>query len=284
MAPSKPLVLLTGGTGFIGKHVLNALLEAGFSVRLTTRNKPPPEILQNKLINKIFITPNLFQESEGWLEKICENVDVIVHLAWYVKPQDYLHSPVNLECAIGTLKFAKSAAKMGVNKFIGIGTSFEYKLGNVMDITTPLEPTTPYSSAKAAIYLALKDWLPLNGVDFTWCRLFDIYGEGENENRLVSYLHKQLKNNLVAELSSGKQIRDYINAKEIGCSIVKIITNNISGPINICSGIPISIRELAERIASSYNKIDLLKFGARQDNLIDPPVIVGIKTNLDVRQ
>lgn len=284
MASPKPIILLTGGTGFIGKHTLNALLETGFKVHLIARNNPTQELYQNELIQKIYITQNLFNENDSWLEKVCENIDVIIHLAWYVNPHDYLQSPINLECAIGTLKFAKSAAKMGVKKFIGIGTSFEYELGSNMDITTPLNPTTPYSSAKAAIYLALKDFLPLYNVDFAWCRIFDVYGEGENQNRLVPYLHKQLQNNLVAELSRGTQVRDYMSAEEIGRSIVKIITNNISGPINICSGIPVSIKQLAEKIASSYNKTHLLKFGVRPDNLIDPPIVVGVKTNLDSPQ
>jgi hypothetical protein len=49
------------------------------------------------------------------------------------------------------------------------------------------------------------------------------------------------------------------------------------GPINICSGIPITVKQLAENIADEYDRRDLLKFGVRPDNLIDPPCVVGIK-------
>lgn len=49
------------------------------------------------------------------------------------------------------------------------------------------------------------------------------------------------------------------------------------GAINICSGVPVTIRQLAERIADEYGRRDLLKFGARADNLVDPPSVVGLK-------
>ena len=48
------------------------------------------------------------------------------------------------------------------------------------------------------------------------------------------------------------------------------------GAFNVCSGIPITVRALAERIADEYNARHLLRFGARQDNVVDPPCIVGI--------
>ena len=50
-----------------------------------------------------------------------------------------------------------------------------------------------------------------------------------------------------------------------------------TGPVNICSELPVTVRELAERIADEYGRRDLLRFGARAENAFDPPVIVGIK-------
>jgi nucleoside-diphosphate-sugar epimerase len=48
------------------------------------------------------------------------------------------------------------------------------------------------------------------------------------------------------------------------------------GAVNVCSGVPVTVRELAERIADEYGRRDLLRFGARPDNLTDPPVVVGV--------
>ena len=51
----------------------------------------------------------------------------------------------------------------------------------------------------------------------------------------------------------------------------------VQGSVNICSGIPITVKQLAEDIADEYGRRDLLKFGARPDNLIDPLCVVGLR-------
>ena len=104
---------------------------------------------------------------------------------------------------------------------------------------------------------------------------FYLYGENENEKRLVAYIRSRLKNGLNAELSSGKQIRDYMDVKEAGKIISNNALNEIKGEINVCSGVAITVRQLAERIADEYERRDLLKFGAREDNLTDPKCVVG---------
>ena len=58
--------------------------------------------------------------------------------------------------------------------------------------------------------------------------------------------------------------------------IVEAARGPAQGPINICSGTPMTVRELAERVADEYGRRDLLRFGARPDNLTDPPVVVGV--------
>ena len=60
----------------------------------------------------------------------------------------------------------------------------------------------------------------------------------------------------------------------------KIIVNaallgSVQGPLNVCSGIPITVRQLAEQVADDFGRRDLLRFGARPDNLVDPPCIIG---------
>ena len=94
--------------------------------------------------------------------------------------------------------------------------------------------------------------------------MFYLYGEGEDDRRLVPYLHKQLTNGEAVELTSGKQIRDFLDVTEAGRIIAEIALCEKSGPINVCSGIPITVRQLAEQIADKYGRRDLLKFGVRQ--------------------
>ena len=143
----------------------------------------------------------------------------------------------------------------------------------------PLKPLSLYAGAKAATYLMLSQWLPKQTVEFAWCRLFYLYGEGEDVQRLVPYLRAKLAAGEIAELTSGNQIRDFIDVSEAGRLIAKAAIGSTEGPINICSGIPITIRKLAENIADEYGRRDLLKFSARKDDTFNPPIVVG-KRNL----
>jgi nucleoside-diphosphate-sugar epimerase len=93
----------------------------------------------------------------------------------------------------------------------------------------------------------------------------------------VPYLRAQLKSGAPAELSSGKQIRDYLDVREAGQMIAEVALGAVQGPVNICSGTPVTVRELAERIADEFGRRDLLHFGARADNLVDPPCVVGVR-------
>ena len=165
-----------------------------------------------------------------------------------------------------------------MRRFVGIGTCFEYDLSaGRLTVDTPLRPTTPYAAAKAAAFMALSQYLPQQGVSFAWCRLFYLYGEGEPAERLVPYLRGRLKAGDPAELTSGMQVRDYLDVREAARMIVEVARGPAQGPINICSGTPMTVRELAEHVADDYGRRDLLRFGARPDNLTDPPVVVGVR-------
>ena len=86
----------------------------------------------------------------------------------------------------------------------------------------------------------------------------------------------KLMNGEIAELTSGTQVRDFMNVEDAGKIIAKITMGSQYGAINVCSGIPVTVREMAEKIAEKYGKRELLKFGTRKDNLIDPDYVVGV--------
>tara|TARA_Y200000002_G_C22663177_1_gene656767 strand:- start:1874 stop:2089 length:216 start_codon:yes stop_codon:yes gene_type:complete len=67
-----------------------------------------------------------------------------------------------------------------------------------------------------------------------------------------------------------------MNVEDAGNIIAKIAVGTRDGVINVCSGKPVTVREMAEKIADEYGRRDLLKFGAREDNLIDPDYVVGV--------
>ena len=271
-------VLLTGATGFVGRQVLRHLGEEKVRLTIVVRDGNHSSLKQNPQIEKVISTPDLFAESVEWWENILRGIDTIIHIAWYVEPGLYLHSAKNMDCLQGTLNMASGAARAGIGRFVGIGTCFEYDLERkILPIDTPINPLTPYAAAKAAAYMMLSRWLRIKGIEFAWCRLFYLYGEGEDNRRLVPYLRTKLEAGEPAELTSGNQIRDFMDVREAGRLIGDVALGTIEGPINICSGIPITVRQLAEKIAGEYGRQDLLKFGARPDNLIDPACVVGLK-------
>lgn len=274
-------VLFTGATGFVGRQILKALAAQAVKVRLVVREGKSSRIEQTDQIESVLVTPDIFFETSGGLKKICNGVDTVIHAAWYAEPGKYLPSSKNIDCLSGTLALAKACVQAGVRRFVGIGTCFEYDLSpGYLSIDTPLKPTTPYAASKAAAFLALSQYLAAAGVEFVWCRLFYLYGEGEDERRLVPYLRKRLAQDEIAELTSGTQVRDFLDIREAGRLIAEIAQGKQQGPVNVCSGQPITVRQLAEQIADEYGRRDLLRFGARPDNLVDPPCVVGIKTGV----
>jgi nucleoside-diphosphate-sugar epimerase len=269
--------LLTGATGFVGRQILKNLLDKRYEVRAVVRKNKEISFKEKNLKIETIITDDLFQESVEWWEKQCKGIETIIHTAWYVEPGKYLKSLKNIDCLTGSLNLGKGAIQAGVKRFVGIGTCFEYDLSNGdLSINTPLKPTTTYAAAKAALYTFLSQLLSSKSIEFSWCRLFYLYGEGEDERRLVSYIHKQLSEAKKVKLTSGEQVRDFLDVVEVGKLIVDVATSKKNGPINICSGIPISIRQLAEKIADIYGRRDLLDFGAKKSNLTDPPRVVGL--------
>ena len=106
-------------------------------------------------------------------------------------------------------------------------------------------------------------------------QLFALHGEGESEKDLP-HIFKTNKKNKFAELS-GNQIRDFMDVADAGRIIADISIGNKIGPINVCTGIPMTVRSFAEAIAKKYDRLNLLRFGTRPDNPVDPGCIIGIK-------
>lgn len=276
----KKRVLLTGATGFVGRQILTGLLRADVNLRLVLRDGSE-SFLPQIGVAEIVRTTDLFRESVEWWASVCQGVDIVIHAAWYAEPGVYMRSPKNLDCLVGTLQLAAGCAQAGVRRFVGIGSCAEYDLSmGHLSIDTPLAPTTPYAGAKAGAFLALSTLLPEQGISFAWARLFYLYGEGEDARRLVPYLRARLSAGEPAELTSGTQIRDYLDVAVAGAEIVELALGSTNGPVNICSGRAQTVRELAECIADEYRRRDLLRFGARADNPFDPPCVIGVRSKI----
>lgn len=264
-------VLLTGGTGFVGRQILGHLLARGCSVRAVVRGGRLPDGVEP------WATDDLFGASDGALAEACAGIDTVIHAAWYAEPGKYVESPRNLDCLAGSLRLGRAAVAAGVRRFVGVGSCFEYDLtAGYLRTDTPLIPRTLYGCAKVAAFLTLSRLMALEGRTFAWCRLFYLFGEGEDARRLVPYLHARLAAGEPADLTSGRQIRDFLDVAEAGRRIADAALKGVDGPLNICSGEAVTVADLARRIADVYGRRDLLRFGVRADAPADPACVIGV--------
>jgi dTDP-6-deoxy-L-talose 4-dehydrogenase (NAD+) len=270
-------VLITGANGFVGRQIIQSLDMEGIDLIPTVREGKENTVSNFKNVKKIITSKDLFAENESWWEAQCKDIDIVIHAAWYVETGKYQDSSKNIDCLIGSLRLAKGAIKAGVSRFLGLGTCAEYDQSQgALTIDTSLKPLTTYAAAKVSLFTTLSQWLPRENVSFAWIRLFYLYGEGEDKRRLVPYVRSQILQGDFVDLTSGKQVRDFMDVTEAGKKIAGISLTDQIGPINLCSGIPITVREFVEKIANEYGRKDLLRFGAREDNLFDPPFVVGV--------
>ncbi|KAB7610071.1 NAD(P)-dependent oxidoreductase [Amylibacter sp. SFDW26] len=272
-------ILLTGATGFVGTQILKQLEIQGHNIRIVVRPNWEKRIKINTNHTDVVETSDLFAQNTKWWRKNLQDIDIIIHAAWYAEPGVYLTSPKNNDCLRGTLELAKAAAETNIKRFVGLGTCIEYKISDkVLSLETPLAPTTPYSNSKVKAFENLTKLFGRTKTSFLWCRLFYLHGEGEDARRLVPFLHEKLRNGEMADLTSGLQIRDFIDVKDAAKMIISGTFSAVEGPANICTGVGKTVKELAEEIAEIYGRRDLLNFGARADNLVDPPSIIGAPT------
>lgn len=272
-------VFVTGGTGFVGRHVCRQLVAAGHDVTAILRHGSAARLPEG--VARVIEVDNLFTQTPAWWAGHFTEGAHLIHLAWTATPGKYINDPANLGCLAGTLTMAEGAISAGISKITGIGTCIEYRMGDApLDIDTPLEPQSPYAGAKAAAFMALSTSLAQSDTAFAWCRLFYLYGEGEHPSRLVAHLHGSLAQGKPIDLSQGCQIRDFLDVEEGARRIMAAALGDVTGPVNICSGEGISVRMLATHIAETYGRTDLLKFGARPNNAFDPAVVVGVPTKL----
>jgi nucleoside-diphosphate-sugar epimerase len=270
-------VFLTGATGFVGRQVLHRLLERGATVRVLVREPARLPGVPRSGTLEVVTTQDLFAETSSRLEALLRGSETLVHAAWFAQPGEYLTSPLNLACLSGTLNLANAFSAVGGKRFVGIGTCAECdpSLGPITT-ATPLAPSTLYAACKASAFQVLRFFLDAEGISFAWCRVFYLFGEGEDERRLVPYVRSRLEAGQEAFLTRGDQVRDFLDVREAGRMISDVAVGQREGAVNICSGIPMSIRQLVQSIADEYGRRDLLRFGAKEENLFDPPSVVGV--------
>ena len=249
-------VLVTGGSGFIGTHVLPALASAGAEIHASSR------AARRSDAGIIWHRADMLDARS--LNALVSDVqpEILLHLAWFATPPDYWRSPVNLRWAAASLELAQAFVAGGGRRIVSAGTCAEYEWGGsspCIENVTPIRPATLYGGCKAAVWSALEPFAREAGVEAAWARLFFVYGPNEPPNRLVPSLVTAMRAGAVAQCRTARHVRDFLHVSDAGAAIAALTMSGVTGAVNIGSGQPVQVGTIATSIAQRVGRPELLK-------------------------
>ena len=273
---------MTGATGFIGRHLVAALLADGDDVTVLVRRAVDPAFWPGRVsqVECAEFTPT--QVSAALADF---TYGVIFHLAAYgVVPSDRAPEPMAVVNTLLPYALAGVAARMGA-VMISAGTSAEYAspvAGVPVGEEAPLERAKLYGASKAAGGLLACARAAHERVPFAHLRLFNVFGPGEAHHRLLPALVTNLTSGRHVPLSDGLQVRDFIPVSNAVAALrtaaAWLCQNRIGGPHvwNVATGQGQRVRDVALAVCACIGADEqLLGFGdlpMRPDEL---PYLVG---------
>lgn len=269
-------VLVTGATGFVGRHLVSALLDKGFEVRAVARNVEAAQALP--WFNQVEFVAADIQDPNLDVAALAEGIDVIAHLAWSGLPnyQALFHFERNLPLDYA---FLKRVIEAGVSQVMVTGTCFEYGLqsGPLSEAIAP-QPNTPYGLAKHTLRQFLEALQRQQPFTLQWARLFYLHGEGQNPNSLLASLDRAIDaGDAQFNMSAGDQLRDYLEIREAAAMLAALVARrDVTGVINCCSGQPVSVRALVEQRVAERQANIALNLGHYGYSVHEPMAFWGV--------
>ena len=267
----KQKVLVTGANGYIGRNVINYLLDSNIDVVAV-------DISLNKIISEKVkkIEINIFENTD-YLFSNLQNLGTCIHLAWR---NGFVHNSItHLEDISLHYKFLKKIHEFGIKNINVIGTMHEigYWEGEVANDTTT-NPISFYGIAKNSLRQSLKILEDSDKELFIkWLRVFYIQGDDRNNNSIFSkILQKEEEGAKTFPFTTGKNKYDFINISILAEMISKAsLQTEVTGIINCCSGKPVSLKEKVELFLKENNLKIKLEYGVFPDRSYDSPAIWG---------
>ncbi len=273
-------VILTGANGFIGKHCIEHLLEAGYTIHALYNNEQKQSSLpQRDRLN--WHRVNLLEPKE--VSSVIGHLGCtqLLHLAWYTEPGKFWDSRLNWEWLRGSVHLLKIFTESGGKRFVGAGSCAEYdwESGRLSE-SSPLNAATLYGQCKSSLFQTAQQNATMSGVEFAWGRIFWLYGPGEDKRRVIPYVINALLSDEVAHCSEGSQERDFMYVNDVARAFTMLLNSRVQGAVNIASGESISIKNLTQLIGKLIDKEYLLDHDLAKIEQDEAPLVVADITRL----
>ncbi len=273
-------VLVTGASGFIGRHVVRRLVERGHSVTALARNTERAEVLNwpgaVTFMARDIHDPKLDVNDFG-------PQDAVIHLAWPGLP-NYNALYHFEETLPADYRFLKSLVVGGYTHLLVAGTCFEYGMQEgQLDESMDTSPGNSYALAKDSLRRFLHTLSSQLPFTLQWARLFYTFGAGQNPGSLLAQLDQALQaGDKEFPMSQGEQLRDYLPVEEVAERLVRLVEHSeCQGIFNICSGKAISVRRLVEDVVASTGKSIDLKLGYYPYSVYEPLAFWGASKKME---
>jgi len=243
-------LLITGGAGFIGSHLIKKLINFCENIIVLVRDKENInrlEKIKDRLIIYDLNTPlnEIFSSHK---------IDIVIHLATYYK-KNHTNEDVKEMFQTNVIfpsLILEEMSRNNVKYFINTGTFFEYAFGNNESLSeeSKKEPYNLYACTKINFKEILKYYSKKHGLKVVDLKLFSPYGSDDNE-KLIVFLIKSLIRKRGVEISKGEQelnwtyIRDIVDAYVKSIEYILRMENNFES-FNICSEEVVSIKEIVK--------------------------------------
>ncbi len=269
-------ILVTGGAGFIGKHLTRFLLEKGQSVTIFDNFSNSIKDLTVSLMDKGVKVIEGDITNLGEIQNAVKEQDIVIHLAAKISVQDSIKNPsetfkVNVDGAKNVLIACK---KNGVKKLICASSAAVYGEGlpNIkLTENTKTNPISPYGQSKIKMEENIEKSCSIINLNYLILRFFNIYGIGQSDQYagVITKFTRKISDQMPLEIfGDGLQTRDFVSIDDIVNSIYKSISNDRKGIYNIASGKTITIKELAEKmILISGEKLDIKYLLSQKDDI-----------------